>query len=203
MKNSENSKTDDSTDVINTDDFVDAINQLTARTGVSRDHDLFRKVHDISYDLVPRIEAPSVTNIRDNTYGFCLQFYRDCGDNVADLPFGVKVLGNGRHNSVPGFEDTDYSTPQAAMDAGVNYANDQIKKYGYGWTCDVQKNGFLDIYDSSGKLLFNLSLTMEPKLREEKGDADDAGDRFDDGFDDGFGAALNNLVPVSDEYLLR
>lgn len=185
MKNSENSKTDDSTDVINTDDFIDAINRLMARTGVSRDHDLFRKVYDISYDLVPRIKAPSHPNMRDNTYGFCLQFYRDCGDNIADLPYGVRTIDTG-------FNATDYPTPQAAMDAGVGYANGQIKKYGYGWTCDVQKNGFLDVYDSSGKLLFNLSLTMEPKLREEKDDV------FDDAFDD----ALNNLASNNNQMCL-
>lgn len=182
MKNSENSKTDD---------FTDAVNQLTARlgmgaTGVSRDHDLFRKVYDISYNLVPRIEAPSsspYTNIRDNTYGFCMHFYHDCGDSdIADLPYAenIKVYGDVRHRYNPGFEATDYPTPQAAMDAGIAYANSQIEKHGYGWTSDVQKTGFLDIYDASGKLLFNLALTMEPKLRKEK--------------DDTLDNALDNLV---------
>ena len=160
------------------DDFTDAVNQLTnslgmGATGVSRDHDLFRKVYDISYDLVPRIETPSSsphTNMRDYMYCFCMRFYRDCGDNVADLPLeaNIKETSDGTHTRVLGFTASDYPTPQAAIDAGINYANSQIERYGYGWTCDVQKSGFLDVYDSSGKLLFNLALSMGPKLREVK-----------------------------------
>ena len=182
MKNSKDSEMDDFTDAVNqlTDSLGMGVTKVTGVMGVSRDHDLFRKVYDISYDLVPRHkESFSLphTNIRDNTYGFCMHFYRDCGDSdIADLPLAknIKTYGDGRHKYVPGFEATDYPTPQAAMDAGIAYANSQIEKYGYGWTSDVQKTGFLDVYDSSGKLLFNLALTMEPKLREVKDNTLDA-----------------------------